>query len=148
MGVTYMATGASGAGGLLDPDSAKEWLSAWKGRIDEMAANARAMSERMRELRVTATDPNGLAEVTVDSSGALVDLQLGRGIQRVAPDYAAKTIMNTIREAKLKLADRAQEIVAETMGTESAAAREVAARMRQQLRDRDGDDAGDPPGWR
>lgn len=140
-----MAAGTSSSGGLLDPDGAKEWLSAWKGRIDEMAANAKAMSDRMQELRVTAADPNGLAEVTVDSSGALVDLQLGRGIQRVAPDYAARTIMNTIRDAKLKLADRAQEIIADTMGTESAAAREVAARVRQQLQDRDGDATGEPP---
>lgn len=148
MGVTCVADGASGTGGLLDPDGAKEWLSAWKGRIDEMAANARAISDRMQALRVTAADPNGLAEVTVDSSGALVELQLGRGIQRVAPDYAARVIMNTIRDAKLKLADRAQEIVAETMGTESAAAREVAARMRQQLRDRDSGDTAGPAGWR
>lgn len=137
-----MAAGIPGTGGLLDPDDAKEWLAAWKGRIDEMATNARAMGERMQELRVTAVDPDGLVEVTVDSAGALVDLQLGRGIQQVAPDFVARTIMETIREAKLKLADRAQEIVAETMGTDSAAARQVATRIRQQLRDRDGDDTG------
>lgn len=141
-----MAAGASGSGGLLDPDGAKEWLSAWKGRIDEMAANAKAMSDRMQQLRVTAADPTGLAKVTVDSSGALVDLQLGRGIQRVAPDFAARTIMNTVRDAKLKLADQAQEIIVETMGTESVSAREIAARMRQQLLDRDGDGSDGQPG--
>jgi hypothetical protein len=68
----------------------------------------------------------------VDSSGALVDVRLDRGIQRVAPDFVARTIMNTARDAKLKLADTAQEIIAETMGTESASAREIAARMRHQ----------------
>ncbi|MEU5940095.1 YbaB/EbfC family nucleoid-associated protein [Micromonospora sp. NPDC047548] len=123
-----------GSGGVLDPDSAMERLSAWKGRIDKVAADTKSMSNRLQQLRVTAADGNGMVEVRIDSVGALVDLQLGRQIQRVAPDVVARTIMNTIREAREKLADRSQEIIAETVGTESAAARAIAERVGQQLR--------------
>jgi DNA-binding protein YbaB len=132
-----MGVGIPSPGGLLDPDGAMDRLAAWKGRIDQLAADTKAMSDRLQELRVTVADGNGLAEVTVDSAGALVDLRLGQRVQRVAPDVAARTIMETIREARRQLASRSQEIVAETVGTESAAARAIAERVGQQLRDAD-----------
>lgn len=129
-----MAAGIPDGGGLLDPDGARDRLAAWKGRIDQLAADTKAMSDRLQALRVTQADGNGLAEVTVDSVGALVDLRLGPRIQRVAPDVVARTIMDTIRDAKRQLADRSQEIIADTVGTESAAGRAIAERVDQQLR--------------
>ncbi|WP_410813796.1 YbaB/EbfC family nucleoid-associated protein [Micromonospora sp. 067-2] len=129
-----MTGGMPGGGGVLDPDGAMDRVSAWKGRIDKLAADTKAMSDRYQQLRVTAADGNRLVEVTVDSVGALVDLRLSRQIQRVEPDVVARTIMNTIREAREQVADRSQEIIAETVGTESAAAREIAERVGQQLR--------------
>jgi hypothetical protein len=45
--------------------------------------------------------------------------------------------MDTIREAKRQLADRSQEIIADTVGTESAAGRAIAERVGQQLHDPD-----------
>ncbi|MET8356908.1 YbaB/EbfC family nucleoid-associated protein [Micromonospora sp. NPDC005171] len=100
-----------------------------------MATATDVMSERIQELRVTAADGNGLVEVTVDSVGALVDLTLGQRVQRVAPDVVARTIMTTIAVAKRQLADRAQEIIGDTLGTDSPAARAIAERVGQQLRD-------------
>lgn len=129
-----MTISGPGGGGLLDPDGAMEWLSAWKGRIDKLAADTKVMSDRLQELRVTAADDNGLVEVTVDYTGALVDLWLSQRIHRVAPEVVARTIMETIRNAKGQLADCAQEIIAETLGTESAATRAIAEQVGQQLR--------------
>ncbi|WBB65959.1 YbaB/EbfC family nucleoid-associated protein [Micromonospora sp. WMMD812] len=146
-----MGAGIPGTGGLLDPDGAMERLAEWKGRIDRLAADTRAMNDRLQDLRVTTADGNGLAEVTVDSAGALVDLRLGQRIHRVAPDVVARTIMDTIRVARQQLADRAQEIIADTVGTESAAARAIAERVGQQLRDADptpdGSDDRHRSGW-
>ncbi|MFI6783984.1 YbaB/EbfC family nucleoid-associated protein [Micromonospora sp. NPDC050276] len=123
------------AGGLLDPGGAMDRLAEWKGRLDQLATATDAMSDRIQELRVTAADDNGLVEVTVDSVGALVDLRLGQRVQRVAPDVVARTIMATIAAAKRQLADRAQEIIGDTLGTDSPAARAIAERVGQQLRD-------------
>ncbi len=122
-------------GGLLDPGGAMDRLAEWKGRLDQLATATDAMSERIQELRVTVADGNGLVEVTVDSVGALVDLHLGQRVQRVAPDVVARTIMATIAAAKRQLADRAQEIIGDTLGTDSPAARAIAERVGQQLRD-------------
>jgi DNA-binding protein YbaB len=127
----------------LDPDDARERLAAWKGRIDKLAADTKAMSDRFEQLEVTARDPGGLAEVTVDSTGGLVALRLTREIERVTPDEVADTIMRTIRAAKAELADRSEEIIEETVGTDSAAGRAIADRVGEQLRARAGE-PGDP----
>ncbi|MDR7276637.1 YbaB/EbfC family nucleoid-associated protein [Catenuloplanes atrovinosus] len=138
-----METGALSGGGILDPEGAMDRMRAWKGRIDKLAADTRAMSERLDGLRVTVSDEHGLCEVTVDNTGALLDLTLGRGIQRVAPEVVARTIMDTIRLAKTQIADRSQEIIAETVGTDSAAARAIAERVDRRLRPEP-----DPDEWR
>jgi len=129
---------------VLDPEGARQRLAAWKGRIDKLAADTKTMSDRFQELRVTRSDPEGIAEVTVDSTGALVGLRLTRQMERSTPEAVARTIMDTIRAAKTELADLSQEIIAETVGTESDAARAIAERVGEQLRPRD--DADDAAG--
>ncbi|OLF16203.1 YbaB/EbfC family nucleoid-associated protein [Actinophytocola xanthii] len=143
---------------VLTPDDARQRLAAWKGRIDKLAADTKAMSDRFQRLEVTTKDPRGMAEVTVDSTGALVGLRLTREIERSAPDVVAATIMSTVRTARAELAERTQAIVEETVGTDSPAGRAIAERVGQQLRgapvetaspreDRDEDD-NDPNVWR
>lgn len=129
-----MEIGTPGPGGVLDPDGAMDRMRAWHGRIDKLAADTKVMSDRLQQLRVTLTSDNGLAEVTVDSTGALLDLRLGRQVQRVQPELTAQTIMDTIRLAKTQLAELSQQIITETLGTESTASREIAERVGRQLR--------------
>lgn len=131
-------------GTILDPDGAREHLAAWKGRIDKMARDTEAMRQRLQDLRVTATDPNGLAEVSVDSTGALVDLKLTDRISRVAPDVVARAIMATLGQARTTLADRSKEVIAETVGTESPAARAIAESVDRHLRRDPVEDAAGP----
>jgi DNA-binding protein YbaB len=119
---------------VLSPEDARERLAAWKGRIDKLASDTKAMSDRFQALQVTKKDTNGMAEVTVDSTGSLIGLKLTREIERASPDVVAATIMSMIRDAKTELAERTQEIVAETIGTESAAGRAIAERVGQHLR--------------
>lgn len=111
---------------VLTPDDARERLDAWKGRIDKLAADTKSMSDQFQALQVTTRNPNNLVQVTVDSSGSLVDLKLSRDIDRSSPDVLAGTIMSTIRDAKAQLAARTQEIIADTVGTDSPAARAIA----------------------
>ena len=123
----------SDAQAFLDPDASREYLRSWKENVDRTAARAAAMSEQMERLRVTARDGNGLAEVTIDSSGVLLDLQLTDRIQRYSPDAVARAVMSALREARQTAARRAHDIAVETMGPDSLSARTIADRMRQQL---------------
>lgn len=120
---------------ILDPDGARERLAAWKERIDTLAANTRAMSDQLREVRVTANDPGRLVEVTIDSTGSMVDLKLTDRTQRKDPSVVAQTILATLGEAKNRLAERSREIVSGTVGTESPAGRAIVDSVEQHLRD-------------
>lgn len=132
-------------GRILDPDGAREHLASWKGRIDRMAEDTEAMRARLQELRVTATDPNGLGEVSVDSTGALVELRLTDRIGQVSPDVVARAIMTTLGEARNRLADRSKEIIADTVGTESVAARAIADSVDRHLRREPTEDGAERP---
>jgi DNA-binding protein YbaB len=130
---------------ILDPDAARERVAAWKGRIDKLAADTQQMSDRLSEVRVTVRDPGQLAEVTVDSTGSLVDLRLTDQMYRATPAAVAQAIMATLAQARTKVADRTQEIIADTMGSESAAGRAIADRVGQQLRGGPPADRSDRP---
>jgi DNA-binding protein YbaB len=117
---------------ILDPDGAREQLEAWRGRIDRLAADTKSMSDQMQQLRVTAKDRDGVVEVTVDSSGSLVDLKLQR-VARISGEELARTIMDTVREAKRQVAARSLEVIESTLGTDSPAARGIAERVRDHL---------------
>jgi DNA-binding protein YbaB len=120
-------------GAIPDPEESRERLAAWKGRIEQLAADTKAMSDQMQELRVTVSDPNHMVSVTVDSTGNLLDIQLTERSRRVELSHVSQTIMDTIREAKTQVAEQAKEIIESTLGGESAAGRAIAERVRNQL---------------
>ncbi|MBO3735609.1 YbaB/EbfC family nucleoid-associated protein [Glycomyces niveus] len=120
-------------GAIPGPEESKERLAAWKGKIDQLAADTQAMSDRMQELRVTVSDPNYMVTVTVDSTGNLLDLQLTERSRRVELQHVSQTIMQTIRTAKAQVAEQAKEIIESTLGEDSAAGRAIAERVRNQL---------------
>ena len=130
-------TSVSGGGGLLDPEGAQEYLQSWKKRIDRMAADTQAMSDRLGRLRVTAQDDNGLAEVTIDSTGALVGVRFGPGIQRVQPDTVARAVMSALRSTKRTAAEQSRQIITETVGGDSVAGQAIAERMERRLIEED-----------
>lgn len=112
---------------LMDVEGARERLEEWKTRAEQRATETRAASDGLRALRVTAADDNGIADVTVDSSGALVDIQLSSRIQRQAPDHTQTAILGAYRNARRKLAEAAAEVVSGTVGSESATGRALLA---------------------
>ena len=120
-------------GGIPDPEASRDRLVAWKGRIDQLAADTQAMSEQMDQLRVTVMDEYRIVEVTVDSTGNLVDVLFSEKIRRYSPDEVSQALMTTIRAAKIQVADRSAEIIESTLGADSSAGRAIAERVRNQL---------------
>ena len=131
-------TDQSADGGLLDPDGSRAYLRDWKARVDRTAANTQAMSDRLAQLRITAEDGNNLVAVTIDSGGVLLDVRFTERIQRVAPDAVSRAVMTALGTARRTAAERSREIVADTMGPDSVAARVITDRLEQQLGGGDG----------
>ncbi|MGK5684910.1 YbaB/EbfC family nucleoid-associated protein [Actinoplanes sp. URMC 104] len=115
---------------LLDPDSSRDYLRDWKGRVDRAAAAAQAMSERLGDLRITAADGNGLVEVTIDSAGVLVDVRFSDRVQRVSPDVVSRAVMTAFGSARREAAERTRKVIDETVGPDSVAGRVIGQRLR------------------
>lgn len=137
-----------GSGGLLDPDGAHEQIARWRDRVERVAEETKAMSDRLRDARATATDVNGIAEVTVDATGRLVDLRLSERARRVSPESLAATIMQTIAVASGHMGQQARQIITETLGEQSPAGREMAERISHHLRPLGQEPAGEQRRWR
>jgi DNA-binding protein YbaB len=135
--------GEPGAGGLSDPAGAHEQIAQWRQGFERMADNTKAMTDGLRNARVTVTDDNRLVEVTVDSSGRLVDLKLLERARTVSLDVVSRTIMQTIAIAAKQMGERARQIISETMGADSTVGHELAGRVVQQLRMPDPSVGGD-----
>lgn len=118
---------------FLDPDSARDYLRSWHQRVETMAANTQAMSDRIEQLRASGTDGNGLAEATVDANGVLVDLKLTDRIHRFEPDVVARAVLTALRQARVSAAADAREIAVETLGPDSLTARTIGDRMQRLL---------------
>jgi DNA-binding protein YbaB len=137
---------------FLDPDSSREYLRSWNTRVQQMQERTQAMSEQIEQLRTTVKDSNDLAEVTIDSSGVLLDLKLTDRIRRFEPEVVARAVLSALREARVIAAGRAREIAVETMGPDSLSARTIGDRLEQLLEapdapeDDDRDERNDP-GW-
>src|SRR5690349_14471832 len=119
---------------LLDPDSSRAYLQDWKGRIDRAALATQAMADRLGDLRISAVDGNGLVEVTIDSSGVVIDVRFTERIQRVAPDVVSRAVLTALGTARRKAAELSRQIIDETMGPGSTAGRVIEERLAQQLR--------------
>jgi DNA-binding protein YbaB len=120
---------------ILDPDGARSYLQDWKSRVDRMAADAQATSDRLGQLRVRGTDDNDLVEVTIDANGVLVDIRFTPRVQRVAPSATEQAVLSAMRSARATAARQAREVIVETMGADSMAAQTIAARIERQLSD-------------
>jgi DNA-binding protein YbaB len=149
-----MMVNVSDAEAFLDPEASRGYLRSWRADVERRAERAGSMAAQIERLRSSAEDDNDLAQVTVDSSGVLVDLVLSERIHRYEPEVVARAVMSALREARMKAAEQAREIAVEAMGPDSMSARVIADRMQQLLERPDtvedatsgqGGDAS--PGW-
>jgi DNA-binding protein YbaB len=131
-----MTAGLSDEGGIREPRGATEHRT---------AVDAQAVSDRLGRLRVTAEDGHRIAEVTIDSTGALVDIRFSERIQHAQPEVVSRAVMNAVREARSNIAEVARQLVLDIVGGESAAADAIVERMVERLRAPEPGGAGQGP---
>ncbi|HEV7897628.1 MAG TPA: YbaB/EbfC family nucleoid-associated protein [Planosporangium sp.] len=115
---------------MFDPsdlDSAEQWVDDWQAGFEERAAQARELAARLSELTATARSQDGLVEVTVGSSGALVGLELDEDIRRQSATKTAREILATLGAAQSAMTKAATAVTAETVGADSETGRAVIA---------------------
>jgi DNA-binding protein YbaB len=106
-------------------DSADRWIDEWSAEAAAQAERARALSERVAELTVTATSDDGLVEVTVAGSGLVTDIRLADRVNSWRASAIAAEILAVMRRAQAELAGFVADAVADTVGADSPAGRAV-----------------------
>lgn len=112
---------------LLNLDDAQARLAAWKDRAEDLASQTVTASRELQELKVTGADGNGVAEVTIDSGGALIGIKLSSRVKRQDPEDTQVIIMEAYRVARVNLAAAAAEIIGQTVGADTNTGRALLA---------------------
>ncbi|WP_280218795.1 YbaB/EbfC family nucleoid-associated protein [Nocardia neocaledoniensis] len=121
-----------------------------ENRLDESIEHARRFAEQlenaaqkyddlqrsMTELRVTARSDDGSVEVTVDSNGVPVAIELAESTRGRNPAVTSAAIMDCMRSAQAKLRQRVANLVSGLVGDDSPAA-DMVSRYEQRFPDPD-----------
>lgn len=110
-----------------DLDAAERRIDDWQAGFEERAAQARELAARLAELTTTARSEDGLVEVTVGASGAMIGLELAEETRRQPADKTAREILRTLSAAQSAMTEAATEATAETIGAETETGRAVIA---------------------
>ncbi|MEU8166935.1 YbaB/EbfC family DNA-binding protein [Micromonospora sp. NPDC049004] len=101
-------------------DAAGRRLDEWESSLAERAERAKTLSTRMRELTGTAHTPDRSVQVTVDSAGLLIDLQLDERTRQQPAARTAQQILDTTRAARADLLRQVADVTAESLGDDAS----------------------------
>ncbi|MCL7456261.1 YbaB/EbfC family nucleoid-associated protein [Micromonospora echinofusca] len=121
-------------------DEATRRLDAWEASIADRAARAKDLASQVQAMRGTATSPDRTIQVTVDSSGLLVDLRLDERTRQHSAAHTARQILETTRAAHADLLSRITEATRGILGAEDPTAAALVESYRRRL----GPDRGAP----
>ncbi len=112
-------------------------------QAQERAVQAQSMAAEMETLRVTGQSEDGQAEITLTSTGALVDLYVGPSLAGAGGEAIRTSLMQANAAAQRSLSVQAVEVTARHFGADSDTTREFADRYTGIFGGGDEDDTND-----
>ncbi|MGQ0717179.1 MAG: YbaB/EbfC family nucleoid-associated protein [Pseudonocardiales bacterium] len=131
-----------------DPDQLERQLSQWAQGFADKAQRFDAMRAEVEQIQVTESSTDGAVRVTIDSSGAPIDLALTDKIGGMPPSEVAALVMTCMRRAQQQLAGQVHHAMAATVGAEEPVVEHVVSGYRQRFREDQQDSRGFDPGFR
>jgi hypothetical protein len=116
-----------------DPAQAEWQTSQWAQGFTDKAERFGAMRGQVEELQVTESSVDGAVRVTIDSSGAPINLALTSKISGMPPSQVAAVVMDCMRRAQKQLAGQLRHAMAVTVGAEEPVIEDVVSGYRQQF---------------
>jgi DNA-binding protein YbaB len=103
---------------MTDPN---QIFAQYEGKLAEAQRKSEDIRTGLATLRVTERSPDGQISVSVNSSGNLVDIQLGASLQRREPQSVGQDILRAVQAAQNRVAGALREAMAPMMGGDSEA---------------------------
>ncbi|MDQ4011515.1 MAG: YbaB/EbfC family nucleoid-associated protein [Actinomycetota bacterium] len=116
-----------------DPDQVERQISQWAQGFADKAERFGAMRAQVEQIQVTESSADGAVRVTIDSSGAPIDLALTSKISGMPPSEVAAVVMDCMRRAQQQLARQVQQTMAATVGAEEPVVENVVSSYRQRF---------------
>jgi YbaB/EbfC DNA-binding family len=116
-------------------------LRDYEARIDDQLVQARQLQSAMESVSATHQVRDGAIEVTVDSSGGLVDLYLNEYAIRLGPGELAREIVTCSRGAQAKLAQKMNRAVSSVLGSGTQTGEFVTQSFAEKFGDADAESA-------
>ncbi|MFI9644163.1 YbaB/EbfC family DNA-binding protein [Micromonospora sp. NPDC051925] len=114
-------------------DAAARRLDEWESSFAERAERAKTLSARVQALTGTARSPDRTIEVTVDSTGLLVDLRLDEQTRQHSATHTARQIVATTRAAHADLLRQLTAATHRTLGDGDPAGQAIVESYRRRL---------------
>ncbi len=102
-------------------DAAQRRLDEWETSLAERAERAKTLSATTRNLTGTARNADRTVEVSVDSAGLLIDLQLDERIRQQPAARTARQILETTTAARADLLRKVSDATTEALGDDASA---------------------------
>ncbi|MEV4122959.1 YbaB/EbfC family DNA-binding protein [Micromonospora sp. NPDC049645] len=122
-------------------DAAQLRLDEWESSLAERAERAKRLSTMMRDLTGTARNADRTVDVTVDSTGLLIDLRLDERIRRQPAAHTARQILETTTAARADLLRQVNVVTAGSLGDDASAQAIIDSYRSRLLPDQGSDDA-------
>jgi hypothetical protein len=127
-----------------DPDQAERQISQWAQGFTDKAERFGATRAQAEQIQVTESSADGAVRVTIDSSGAPIDLALSSKISGMPPSEVAAVVMDCMRRAQRQLAGQLRHAMAATVGAEEPVIEHVVSGCRQRFGEDQEEDRTEP----
>jgi DNA-binding protein YbaB len=104
-----------------DAMDAERRLADYRHRVDEIERRAIRAQQRLVAAAETATSSDGAVTLTVNPTGALLELTIGPRAEELSRVQLAAAILATARRAQAAAAQQAAEVMRPLLGEDSAA---------------------------
>ncbi|WP_291415150.1 YbaB/EbfC family nucleoid-associated protein [Actinophytocola sp.] len=98
-----------------DPQDIERGLDEWVAGLERNAARYQDLADKVEDVRLSATSPNGVVTVTVDADGSLVDARFTDRIHQTLPDELSRQLLQAVAAAKELIPARVREVADDTL---------------------------------
>jgi hypothetical protein len=112
------------------PGTAAGGLADWGARLAQDASRFHRVHAEIANVRVVESSSDGGIRVTVDATGAVVDIATGGRVASLRPQEIGGRIMTVVARAQGRLAEHVRQAVHATLGEDAPAAAAVWEQLR------------------
>ncbi|RZT89108.1 DNA-binding protein YbaB [Pseudonocardia sediminis] len=94
-----------------DTSDVRAWLADYRGRMEELRDRAERAQAQLEGLTATASSRDGAVTVTVNGSGALLELRFGSRAEEMPRARLADLVLTLSREAAADASRQVREVV-------------------------------------